>query len=62
MYVTYPEIYVEVSTPTEFTITDLEGHGHLVVFVELLVETFPRMRTQLDVVCLRQPCQTAQCC
>ena len=36
----YPEIYLEVATATELPIGNLEGDGHLVIFVEDLVEAF----------------------
>lgn len=47
----YPEIYVEVAGAAELAVTDLEGNGHLVVGVQLLVEAFPRVRFEEDIVC-----------
>jgi hypothetical protein len=35
---TYPEVNVEVSTSTKLAIADLEGDGHFVIRVQLLVE------------------------
>ena len=49
---TYVEIDVEVTGTTELSITDLECHGHLVAFVKFLVETFSRVRFELDVMCV----------
>jgi hypothetical protein len=37
----------------------LKGHGHLVILVQLLVEAFPSMRGQLDIVCAGGPQQAA---
>jgi hypothetical protein len=48
---TYPKVNVEVSTTTELAIADLEGDGHSVIRVQLLVEAFARVCLQLDVVC-----------
>ena len=45
-----PEINVQVSAATKLSVADLEGHGHLVVLVQLLVEAFSRVCSQLDVV------------
>lgn len=50
---TYPEIHLEVPGASEFAIADLERHGHLVVFVEDLVEAFARVGAHLDVVAPR---------
>ena len=46
----YPEIDIEIPTSSEFSVADLEGYRHLIVFVELFVEAFSRMRSHLDVV------------
>ena len=34
----YPEIYLEVAASAKLPIADLEGDGHLVIFVEDLVK------------------------
>ena len=48
---TYPEVDIEISSTAKFPVTHLEGNGHLVVYVQHLVEAFPPMRGQLDIVC-----------
>jgi hypothetical protein len=47
---TDPEIDLQVSCTAKLSIADLEGDGHFVVAVQRLVETFPAMRAQLDIV------------
>lgn len=46
----YPEVDVEVAGAAKLAITDLEGDGHLVIAMEALVEAFPAVCRQLDVV------------
>lgn len=46
----YPEIHLQVSGASKFAIAHLEGDGHLVIFVELLVETFPGVSANVDIV------------
>jgi len=59
---TYPEVNVEVSTATKLAIADLEGDGHSVVRVQLLVEAFARVCLQLNVVCRADGKETAESC
>jgi len=47
----YPEINLQISCAAEFPVSHLEGHGHLVILVEGLVEALPAVGWQLDVVC-----------
>jgi hypothetical protein len=58
---TYPEVNIEVSTATKLAIADLEGDGHSVIRVQLLVEAFARVCLQLDVVCRADGKETAKC-
>jgi hypothetical protein len=60
LLMTYPEINVKVSTATEFAIANLEGDGHSVIRVQLLVEAFARVCLQLDVVCRADGEETAK--
>ena len=46
----YPEINFQISSAAKFPIADLEGDGHLVVFVELLMETFSAMGAHLNIM------------
>jgi hypothetical protein len=46
----YPEVNIQISTSSKFSITDLEGDGHLVVCMKLLMEAFSRMSFEVDVV------------
>lgn len=46
----YPKVNIEVSAAAEFAVADLEGDGHLVVRVQLLMEALARVRLELDVV------------
>lgn len=46
----YPEVDVEVAGAAELAVADLEGDGHLVVAVQLLVEALAAVGGQLDVV------------
>jgi hypothetical protein len=46
----YPKVDIQVSGTAKFSIADLEGDGHLVLIVKLLVETFAAMGRELDVV------------
>lgn len=46
----YPKIYIQVPTPAEFPVADLEGHCHLIVLVQRFVKALPRVRLELDVV------------
>lgn len=47
----YPEVDIDISTSTKFPVTDLEGHGHQIILVQVLVEAFSRVRLELDGVC-----------
>ena len=47
---THPKVNFKISTPTEFSIADLERDCHLVVLVELLMEAFPHVCLHLNVV------------
>jgi hypothetical protein len=47
---THPEVNVQVSATAKLAVADLEGDGHLVVGVQLLVEAFARVGSELDVV------------
>ena len=47
---THEEIDIEVPATAELAVRDLEGHGHLVAFVQLFVEAFARVGAHLDVV------------
>ena len=47
---TYEEIDVEVAAAAKLTVRDLEGYGHFVVFVQLLMEALARVGAHLDVV------------
>ena len=58
----YPEIDVQVSAAAKFPVADLEGHRHLVVLVQLLVEAFALVRFHLNVVRRRQGEQAARRC
>ena len=46
----YPEIDVKVAGAAELPVADLESDGHLVILVQLLMETLAAVRGQLDVV------------
>ncbi len=46
----YPKIDVKVAGLLELSVTDLEGDGHFIIFMQLLVETLAAMRLELDVV------------
>jgi hypothetical protein len=46
----YPEVNIQISSTTEFSIANLEGNSHLVLLVELLVETLAPVGRELDVV------------
>lgn len=48
--VTNPEINVEVACLLELSVSDLEGHSHSIILVELLVETFAAVCLKLDVM------------
>lgn len=58
----YPEINVQVSAAAEFPVADLEGHRHLVVLVQLLVEALALVRFHLDIMRRRQGEQAARRC
>jgi len=47
---THPEIDIQVTATTKFTVADLERDGHLVVGVERLVEAFACVCFHLDIV------------
>lgn len=47
----YPEVYLQISCAAEFPVSHLEGHGHLVILVEGLVEALSAVGWQLDVMC-----------
>lgn len=46
----YPEVDVEVPAAAKLPITCLEGDGHAVILVQFLVEAFPRVRPEEDVM------------
>jgi hypothetical protein len=46
----YPEVYIQVPTPAELAVADLERDRHLVVLVQLLVEALAHVGLHLDVV------------
>jgi hypothetical protein len=46
----YPEINVQITRVAEFPIANLEGDGHDIVLVELLVEAFSTMGGKLYIV------------
>lgn len=58
----YPEVNLQVAAAAEFPVANLEGDGHLVVLVQLLVEALALVRLHLDIVrrCERQ--QAARRC
>lgn len=62
----YPEINLEVSTSSKFSVTNLERDCHFIIPVQFLVEAFSRVRLELDGVgcCGRYPSQRSdqQCC
>ncbi len=55
----YAEIDIQIPTPAKLPIADLVGDGHAIALAQLLVETFLRVRAELDVV--RQGCRE-ECC
>lgn len=46
----YPKVNVQVAGAAKLAVADLEGDGHTVVSVELLVEAFAAVGGELDVV------------
>lgn len=46
----YPEVNVEIPSAAKLPVTDLEGDSHLVLLVEVLVEAFPAVGRELDVM------------
>lgn len=52
-FTTYPEINVQIPTASKLSVAHLEGDGHQVVLVQVLVEAFSRVRLELDGVCGR---------
>lgn len=46
----YEKVDVQVAASTKLPVADLEGDGHLVIFMQLLVEAFSRVSSELDVV------------
>lgn len=46
----YPEVNVEVAGAAKLAVADLEGDGHLVAAVEVLVEALAAVGGELDVV------------
>lgn len=46
----YPEVYLQVAGAAEFPVPHLECDSHFVIFVELLMEAFSRVRAEVDVV------------
>ena len=58
---TNPEVNVQrAAVRAGLPVAHLEGDGHLVVLVQLLVEAFPRVRAQVDVVGQRERKQGQQ--
>ena len=51
----YVEVDVQVSSTAKFSIADLKCDSHLIALVQFFVETFFRMRPQLDIVCCGRP-------
>lgn len=47
---THPEIDVEVTGAAKLAVADLEGHRHLVIAMEVLVEAFAAVGGKDDVV------------
>ena len=47
---TYPEIDIEIAAPTEFPISSLERHRHLIILVQFFVKTFSRVRPEEDIM------------
>lgn len=47
---TYPKVYVQVAGRPKFPIADLVGHCHLVILVQGLVEAFPAVGWELDIM------------
>ena len=47
---THPEVDLKIAATTKLAVADLEGHGHLIVGMELLVEALARVGLELDVV------------
>lgn len=52
---THPEINVEISASAKLGVSRLEDHAHLIVDMEVLEETLPRMRLEWNVVCCCGP-------
>ena len=48
--ITYPEIDFKISRAAELPVSDLECDSHLIIFVELFVETLSRVCSEVDVV------------
>jgi hypothetical protein len=46
----YPKVDVQVSSTTKLAVADLECHSHGVIAVKVLVEAFPSMGRELDVM------------
>ena len=46
----YPKVNIQTASSTKFAIANLERDRHLVVAVEVFVETFAAMSRKLDVV------------
>lgn len=46
----YPEVDVEVARTAEFPVSDLEGNGHLIIAMEVLMKALPAVGWQLNVV------------
>ena len=46
----YPEINIEIPSTSKLPIANLEGHRHLVILAQRLVEAFAAVSGQADVV------------
>lgn len=47
---THPEVHIEVSCLLELSVADLEGDGHSIILVKLLVEALAAVGSKLYVV------------
>ena len=47
---THPEVHIKVSSLLKFSVADLEGDGHSIILVKLLVEALAAVGSKLDVV------------
>lgn len=52
-----PEIYLQIPCAAEFSVPNLEGDGHLVIFVELFMKAFSGVGAEVDVVGCDEGCE-----